>query len=136
VIISPNTVSRNISGRDNIPPASLALPLTHNTTPTTHPIELPLRQSSPVAIAYKELDTILDQYIEWLMTQCPDRSTQFLNAGQALRREFIDIDLIKDQSNKQLADLSIPVGIVGLLRRYIYNFKVWRRSSFRSQVTP
>jgi hypothetical protein len=70
------------------------------------------------------------------MTQRPDRSTQFLNAGQALRREFIDIDLIKDQSNKQLADLSIPVGIVGLLRRYIYDFKVWRRSSFRSQVTP
>jgi hypothetical protein len=66
----------------------------------------------------------------------PDRVTQFIDARRVLRCQFIDIDQIKDQSDKQLADLGIPICIVGLLCRYIHDFKVWRRNATRSRVTP
>ena len=107
-----------------------------HTTPEYHQNQILLRQSSPVAMAHEEPDTILDQYIDWLTMERPDRVTQFVDARQVLRRQFIDIDQIKDQSEKQLADLGIPIGIVGLLRRYIHDFKVWRRNPSRSRVTP
>jgi len=46
-----------------IPLASLALPPMQHTTLEYHQNQILLRQSSLVAMAHEELDTILDQYI-------------------------------------------------------------------------
>jgi hypothetical protein len=122
-----------------MPPASPALPLIspHHAMPmlSDHQIQPSLRQSSPVAMAHEEADTILDQYINWLTTQRPDRSVQLLDAGQTLQHQCIDIDTIKEQSEKQLADIGIPIGIVSLLRRHIHDFKIWRRNPTGSRTT-
>lgn len=66
-------------------PTSSALLLMQHTTPTSLSMQLPVRQSSPVAMAHEEPDTILDQYIKWLTIQRLDRLTQFIDARRALR---------------------------------------------------